>query len=206
MLRVLKHPKGDIGVAVSGGPDSMAALDFFSRRKSYKTIALHVDHGTAFAPVGRECVELYCSAHNIELRICKLSEKPPQGQSKEKWWAQQRYQFFRVQEDLPQIITAHHLGDAVEDWITSCMEGTPTLSPLEFDKFLRPFLLSTKEDLIHWCETHDVPYVHDPSNLENQYNRNKVRNRVRPAIEEAFPGIETTVRKLLLKQYQKGVK
>jgi tRNA(Ile)-lysidine synthase len=202
LLRLLEHPKGDIGVAVSGGPDSMAALDFLRKRKGNKTIALHVDHGTSFAPIGRECVELYCQTHGIELRTCTLIEAPPKGVSKEKWWAQRRYAFFRAQDDLGCIVTAHHLDDVVEDWITSCMKGTPALSPLKFDNFLRPFLLSTKEDLIHWCESHSVPYVHDPSNMMDEYTRNKVRNRVRPAIEEAFPGIQTTVRKLLLKQYK----
>ena len=50
MLKILGKLPRELGVAVSGGPDSMAILDFLSN--NHNVTAAYFDHGTDF---GEEC-------------------------------------------------------------------------------------------------------------------------------------------------------
>ena len=50
MLRVLGKLPSELVVAVSGGPDSMAILDFLSN--NHNVTAAYFDHGTSF---GKHC-------------------------------------------------------------------------------------------------------------------------------------------------------
>ena len=63
MLRVLGKLPRELVVAVSGGPDSMAILDFLSN--NHNVTAAYFDHGT---PFGKECkhfVKDFCKDQDI---------------------------------------------------------------------------------------------------------------------------------------------
>ena len=65
MLRVLGKIPREVVVAVSGGPDSMAILDFLSN--NHNVTVAHFDHGTAF---GKDCkyfVTEFCEERDIPL-------------------------------------------------------------------------------------------------------------------------------------------
>ena len=56
MIRVIGNIPPKITIAVSGGADSMAVLDFL--RRGHKEISvIHIDHGTVFGSVARKVVE-----------------------------------------------------------------------------------------------------------------------------------------------------
>ena len=48
-----------------------------------------------------------------------------------------------------------------------------------------------------------MSYIEDPSNKDTAHDRNFVRHTMMPHIKHLNPGIETTVRKMILEQYNK---
>ena len=57
-------------VAVSGGPDSMAVLDFLSRKNP---VVLHFNHGTQHGEDAELFVRDYCKENNLELHVGQIS-------------------------------------------------------------------------------------------------------------------------------------
>ena len=67
MIRVLGKIPNKITIAVSGGPDSMAALDFLSRRRDVSAAFFH--HDTDASEKGFSLVKTYCEKHGIEFSV-----------------------------------------------------------------------------------------------------------------------------------------
>jgi len=202
MIKILGKVPSNIGVAVSGGIDSMAMLDFL-RRGNHKITALHYNHGTGqYADDAEKLVNDYCTKNNISLIIGRNEEEPPAGVSRENWWRGKRYEFFE-ESYKGQIAMAHHLDDCVEGWIFSSLNGKGRLIPHMRDQFIRPFLTTEKNEFTLWCVRKGVPTIDDPSNSDTRYRRNYIRHVLMPHAIEVNPGIKKTVRKLLLKAIEK---
>lgn len=192
----LKVPQ-KIAVAVSGGVDSMAALDFLRRSRDVEV--LHYNHGTGeHADKATELVRNYCSVHDLFCVVGWNSDEMPSGVSPEAWWREKRYEFFADATTRP-IVTAHHLGDVVENWIFTSLNGNPFLIPASRDQYLRPFLTTDKDDLINWCSRKGVPYIEDVTNVDTRYRRNYIRHVMMPHIEYINPGIKKTIKKKIIK-------
>jgi tRNA(Ile)-lysidine synthase len=194
----------EVGLALSGGCDSMAVLDYLllSRRK---VTAIHVDHGDEYSA---ECVDLvtkYCKYRDVPLYVSEPIGPKPMGMSEEMWWRQERYEFLRhIQSiiDLP-IITAHNLDDQVETWLMSMIKGTPKLIPSYRDNpnIIRPFLLTRKESLRDWCIQKAVPFLDDPENDNWEHERCYTRHHLVSAVTDINPGIHRKVAKLVRDKY-----
>ena len=195
MIRVTGKIPRRVAVAVSGGIDSMAALDFL--RRSHKVVVLHYNHGKPYAPKAEALVRGYCIEHQLTLVIGRCNEEMPAGVSKEAWWREQRYKFFTEATSLP-IVTAHHLDDQVENWIFTSMNGNPFLIPHTRDQFIRPFITTEKNDFTLWCVRKGVPTINDPTNDDTKYRRNYIRHTMMPHVLAITPGIRKTIKKKVL--------
>ena len=189
-----KIPKR-VAIAVSGGIDSMAVLDFL--RRSRDVVVLHYNHGTPYAPKAEALVRAYCMQHKLTIVIGRCNEEMPAGVSKEAWWRDQRYKFFTEATSLP-IVTAHHLDDQVENWIFTSMNGNPFLIPHTRDQFIRPFITTEKNDFTLWCVRKGVPTINDPTNDDTKYRRNYIRHTMMPHVLAINPGIKKTIKKKIL--------
>ena len=195
MIRVTGKIPRRVAVAVSGGIDSMAALDFL--RRSHEVVVLHYNHGTPYAPKAEALVRAYCMKHKLTIVIGRCEEEMPAGVSKEAWWRDQRYKFFTEATSLP-IVTAHHLDDQVENWIFTSMNGNPFLIPHSRDQFIRPFITTEKNDFTLWCVRKGVPTINDPTNDDTKYRRNYIRHTMMPHVLAINPGIKKTIKKKIL--------
>jgi tRNA(Ile)-lysidine synthase len=147
---------------------------------------------------GRELVEQYCAQHNIPLRIGKLSKARPIKLSQEEHWRNERYAWFRQQEDL--IVTAHHLDDCVETWVFNTSHGNPWTIPYRHDNVVRPVRATTKADLINWAERHCVPWCEDISNNDLNFARNRIRHCIVPEILKINPGLPKVIKKKVVNE------
>jgi tRNA(Ile)-lysidine synthase len=195
MIHILGKIPRTVAVAVSGGIDSMAVLDFLRRGKRDITV-LHYNHSTPFAGAAEGLVREYCRTYALPLLTEKNEAEAPSGASMENFWRKQRYSFF-AKVNLP-IITCHHLDDAVESWVFTSMHGNPFLIPHKRDNFIRPFLITEKSELSYWAITKNVPYISDPSNNETKYQRNYIRHKMMPHVLRINPGIKKTIKKKYL--------
>ena len=193
-----KIPKR-VAIAVSGGIDSMAVLDFL--RRKHDVLVLHYNHGTPYAPKAETLVREYCEKHSLDLMVGTCQKEMPAGVSHEAWWREQRYKFFEWATELP-IITAHHLDDCVENWIFTSMNGNPFLIPHKRDQYIRPFLTTEKREFTIWCVRKDVPTITDPSNDNTKYMRNYIRHTMMPHVLKINPGIKKVVKKKIVEACQ----
>ena len=198
MIKLLGAVPNEVTVACSGGPDSMAAVDFF--RAGRKNVAIaHFDHGTEHGIHARDFVETYAAEAKLDIVVGEIRGEKPTGKSWEDWWRDQRYEFFR---GLPgRLVTAHHLDDVAEWWVFSSLHGTSRLIPHSNGAVIRPFLSTPKARLVEWCDRHDVPYVIDPTNQAGPNMRALLRNSIMPNVYTINPGLHRVLIRKLQENY-----
>jgi len=184
-------PKSII-VACSGGVDSMAVVDFLSRKHDI-TIA-HFNHGTQHGERAFRFVANYCSKNNISMLVGFCRTEKLKKESQEEYWRRERYDFLK---DLGPVITCHHLDDCIETYIWSSLHGTPKVIPLTRNNVIRPFLTTRKQDFVYWCESHNVSWIEDESNKNSRYTRNYIRNELMPHALHVNPGLPKLVKKIV---------
>ena len=90
MIKLLGRVPRNSYIAVSGGSDSMAALDFLHNGGRRNLVALHFNHGTEHADKAESLVRSFCLENEIPAVFGKISEEAPKGSSKEDFWRKQR--------------------------------------------------------------------------------------------------------------------
>ncbi len=194
MIKILGKIPKDIIVACSGGPDSMAVLDFLSRSKRNIKV-LHFDHGTAHAKDAKRLVEEYCEKSGIFCVTHEISGAPEKGESLEAWWRNRRYEVINLLDDT--IVTGHNLNDVAEWWLFTSLRGNPRLMPYQNLNVIKPFILTEKETLTAWCDKNKVPYIIDPTNSGDRFARGRIRKNIMPHALDIAPGFLGTIRKMV---------
>src|ERR1035437_1534235 len=193
MITLLRPLPREIIIAVSGGIDSMAALDFL--RRNHKVSVAYFDHGTDHGTDAREFVGNYCDMKAVPFFYKKI-EGERTTESPEEFWRIKRYEFLHS-FDLP-VITAHTIDDCVETWIWSSLHGESKIIPYSYKNVIRPFLLTSKQDLQSWCLNKKIDWIEDPSNCDTKYRRNLIRHDMMPYVLKISPGIAKVIRKKLI--------
>ena len=197
MIRLCNKLPQKFCIAVSGGIDSMAALDFLSNGKR-DIVVLHYNHNTLHSDKAENLVKDYCSFKNINFISSKLTTVRPKGHSKEDFWRRERYKFFEQSCNNLPVITCHHLDDLVETWIFTSLHGDSKLIPAQRGRYLRPFLLTRKAIFEDWCDRKNVPYAVDPSNEDTAYMRNYIWHEIVSKALVVNPGLPKVLRKKVL--------
>ena len=201
MLRIIGKIPQRVTVACSGGVDSMVFVDFLLKGKRKVDLAFF-NHDTGHSREAEKFVRQYAAKNNLILTIGRV--KGTKGKrSFEEFWRDERYQFLESFRSSF-IITNHHLDDVVETWLFSSFHGKPNLIPYQRgDKIFRPFLMTSKKDIMSYAERKGVEWIEDPSNkMTKNIMRNQIRHNVMPEVLKVNPGIRTTIRKKLLEIYK----
>jgi tRNA(Ile)-lysidine synthase len=186
-------------LAFSGGVDSTAVADFLLKGRHDVTLAFF-HHGTQASDEAEEFVRNFASERNAHIVIGRLSVGIPRGRSIEDFWREERYKFLSTFQTP--VVTAHHLDDAVETWIFSSLHGQGKLIPVERGNVVRPFLVTTKDDLKDWALRKNVPWIDDKSNDDVKYMRNLIRHKIVPEALKVNPGLRTVIKKKYLQLNQ----
>ena len=201
MIQLLGKIPNNVYVAVSGGPDSMAVLDFLNNGK--RTVsALYFNHCTEHGYEAKKFVRNYCMSRGIGLLDDRVRTQKPDNESWEEFWRNERYKYFKRHSERP-IITGHHLNDVAEWWVFSALNGTPRLIPYRNGNVIRPFLSTPKASFVDWCDRKGVPYVTDPGNFNCKFARSRIRNNIMPEALKINPGLLTVLQKKLRSGFEK---
>lgn len=215
-LNVIGRIPEKVVLACSGGPDSMAVLNYLLNNNRRRVMVAYFNHGTEHGDQAEIFIRNWVDAYNDDFprnsihlsvgRINDLSKRGPK-QSLEEYWREERYKFFMNYHKDYTFITAHHLDDQVEQYLFSVMHGKERLIPYRSwgGRVIRPFLLSKKEALVEWCDDKGVSYMIDPSNEDTKYMRNYIRHEFISKAMRINPGIHKTVRKKMLAHLESGV-
>lgn len=206
MFRLLGRIPESCYLACSGGSDSMVFADFMLRFPRRKFEIIHFNHGTEYCDEAEAFVRAFAERNRIPFHSDRIADpEVPDGESRENYWRDARYSFFSKFSDRP-IVTCHHLNDCVETWIMTSLTGNPRLIPYRNARYnvIRPFLAVPKSEIESWAARHHVKYVTDGSNFDTSIRRNYVRHVMMEHVRKVNPGIETTVRNLVLKAFSES--
>ncbi|WP_340264482.1 tRNA lysidine(34) synthetase TilS [Sphingobium mellinum] len=178
-------PKQRFGVAVSGGPDSMALLDLAAAAFPGRVEAATVDHGLRPASAEEAAmVAQWCAAQSIPHVI--LHPAGPVEGNIQHWARAQRYALlaaWRGERRIDWIFTAHHADDQLETMLMRLNRGAGVngLAGIRARQghVLRPLLATRRAELLAHAERRGLPYVEDPSNRDLRFDRAAIRARLR---------------------------
>ena len=144
MLRVLGKLPRELVVAVSGGPDSMAILDFLNN--NHNVTACYFDHGTEFGDECKSFVKDFCESKDIPLIGDYISSSRQRANPWKSTGVMNGTNAFTA-FDMP-VITGHHLDDVIEWFLFSSMHGQGKVIPYKNKNVFRPFISTPKSILL----------------------------------------------------------
>ena len=205
-------------LAVSGGPDSIAMLNCLFNLKikleekenlRFQIYVAHVNHMIREEAKSDETyVQELCDKLNIPFFSKSIDVKKIAHNNKmgiEEAGRIERYNFFNeVMEKTNgnKIAIAHNKNDKIETIIMHLLRGTGLngligLEPIKNNKYIRPLLECSRQEIEEYCEKNNLNPKIDKTNFDNTYTRNKIRNIVIPYIKQEFnPNIVETLDRL----------
>ena len=174
----------------------MVMLDFFVQAKLSVAVA-HIDHLTRAGQSTKDAAFVASHCASLGLRCYTTTFDIDQAEQHNFQAAARAFRYAYLEElcrihDYTYICTAHHKNDRLETLLmnigrSSGLAGITSLRYLEGDHLLRPLLPYSREQLEAYARQHNVPYMHDVSNDGDDYDRNKIRHSVIPALLSIYP-------------------
>ena len=171
-------------LACSFGPDSMALFSMLLK-EGYNFKVAYVNYNLREESViEEEKLTEYCLKNNIELYKFIVPPNSIKGNLESKC-RDIRYSFFQeVYEEyaFDALLVAHHLDDLIETYLIQknrkskvSYYGLSGQRMIFGMNVIRPLLNFSKQELLDYCESNNVPFMIDKTNLEPIYLRNKIR-------------------------------
>jgi len=214
--------KENLAVAVSGGPDSLA-LAFLTKCHSLKNQVkvkyFIVDHKLRKeSTLEAKKVKGILKKININCTILDWNGKKPtkniQAIARDK-----RYYLLANEckkNNIKYLLLGHHLNDLLENFLIRIVRGSGLNGLISFSKntkyrgqnlnILRPLLNLEKKDLLYISNKVFKFYIKDPSNVNEDYQRTRIRNLLRSLEKEGLDTkkLELTINNL--KDSDKSIK
>jgi len=202
--------KDNILLAVSGGIDSMTLMHLlYQNDYSFSIAHCNFSLRGKESDNDQEFIESISRSKKIEIFVKKFNTKEYVKQNKisiQMGARELRYRWFnnlRKKHNFNFIATAHHRNDSVETLLINLIRGTG-ISGLHGIKMLdnyiiRPLLSFDKNDIIKYAKDNNILYREDSSNRDDQYIRNKIRNKIIPIMKEINPDVINSINKTILK-------
>jgi tRNA(Ile)-lysidine synthase len=195
-LDALIDPGTRLGLAVSGGPDSVAMLLLAVAARPGGVEAATVDHG--LRPESRseaDTVGTLCEKLGVPHATLAIEWDLPPTSAIQEQARIVRYGALAAwlrDRELGALLTAHHLDDQAETMLMRLNRGSGVrglagmrrVAPLPGDPdqlLLRPLLGWRRTELEEICATAGVPPALDPSNEDDSYERVRVRRSLAAA-------------------------
>ncbi|MBO5394305.1 MAG: tRNA lysidine(34) synthetase TilS [Clostridia bacterium] len=191
-----------IGVACSGGSDSIALLHYLAQNQEkfdIEVVAIHVDHAIredSYLDVDlvRETArELGIRFYKFRVDVPKIAKEKSMGI--EEAAREARYGVFKslINKGLiDKIALAHHAQDQAETILMHIFRGAGLAGAKGMEArsekiYVRPLLNTSKEEILQYIDDNRLEYRDDSTNKDNSYNRNFVRNVLIKEIETRWP-------------------
>lgn len=198
----LFRPGERIGIAVSGGPDSVLLLDFLfrlGRKVGFLTAAVHFNHHLRGAEsdadeafVAGRASELGIEFFRAEAPIARIARE--RRSNVEATARKLRYRFFFSLVNanrLDKVATAHTADDQAETVLLRLFRGTGArgmggIHPVLGGKIIRPFLSVTRHEIELEIGERELPFRVDSTNRDLRFTRNRIRHDVLPLLQGEF--------------------
>ena len=192
-------PSGRVGLAVSGGADSVALAFLLTkggkkRNAANRFVILHVDHG-----LRKESKDEYRFVRSLAKRLgvpfkgvrAKVAKRA--GESLEMAARRVRLAFFAKCTKalgLDAIATGHHMDDVAETFLMKLRRaslcGIREKSEVGVVRFVRPLLGCRDAELKAYLRKYGEVWCEDATNGDCTIERNRVRHEVIPFLERTL--------------------
>ena len=196
-------------LAVSGGIDSMymanKASELFpgaSFAVAHCNFSLREDESDGDELFVRE----WCDEKNIKLYVKRFQTHDyatAKGISIEMAARELRYSWFSElcsEFSFDAVAVAHNANDNAETLILNLLRGTGSkglrgMSCISGENpvIVRPLLGTTREDIERWMIRNGKKWREDRTNADNDYKRNRIRNRIFPIFKQINPSFIRTL-------------
>ena len=184
--------KEDLAVAVSGGPDSLALAYLakcYSIKNKIKVKYFIVDHKLRKeSSLEAKTVKSILKKIDINCKILKWNGKKPskniQAEARDK-----RYSLLANEckkSSIKYLLLGHHINDLFENFFIRLVRGSGLKGLISLSKnakyknenlnILRPLLDLEKNDLLNISKKVFNFFIKDPSNINKDYKRTRIRN------------------------------
>ena len=196
------NTKEDIAIAVSGGPDSLSIAFLakcYALKNNIKVKCFIVDHKLRKeSSLEAKNVRNVLTRFNIENKILPWHGKKPvkniQALARDK-----RYLLLTNEckkHKIKNLLLGHHLDDLSENFLIRLVRGSGLNGLTSFDKttkyknqdlnILRPLLNIEKKDLVYISKKVFNFFVKDPSNINENFKRTRIRKLLHSLEEEGL--------------------
>lgn len=197
--------------AFSGGPDSVALLHALASACPAAGIGLSAVHCN-FHLRGEEsdrdarfaadfCRRLGIPLDTADFDTCSYCRE--KGISTEMGARKLRHDLFRRLCDKygALLATGHNADDNAETLLLNMLRGSGVKGlrgMLPFDgHIIRPLLRYSRKEILEYLRNHRLDYVTDSTNLESEYRRNYLRNKILPLLREKWHGADRAIARTL---------
>jgi len=199
-----------VGVAVSGGADSVALLRALlpvAREMGLVLHVMHVEHGLRGAESEADAAFVAALAQEHELtlhstRVDTAARVREQKESVEEAARHLRYAYFRellAQGTVDAVATAHTRDDQAETVVLKLLRGAWTeglsgIHPVvacERGQIVRPLLGVGRAEIEAYLRELGQPWREDSTNADTKFARNRVRHELLPEMKKMNPKVGT---------------
>ena len=198
-------------IAFSGGPDSMFLyyiLKTLQKEYNFKISLIYINHNLRDdVDNDIKIVTKFAKENGIKLYIKNIDVKKYAKENKksiELAARELRYEIINktlIEIEYNKIATGHNLDDNVETLIFRLIRGTSTKGlkgiPIKRGNIIRPILHFEKNEIIKFLNEKNIEYVNDYTNLENDYTRNYIRNKIFPMFSNINLNFKVKINELI---------
>ncbi|HEY6988132.1 MAG TPA: tRNA lysidine(34) synthetase TilS [Bryobacteraceae bacterium] len=183
---------GRVGVAVSGGADSVALLHILRGLRSDLTV-LHVNHHLRGEESDGDEAFVRELAQSLGVAVLVEHATPAPGNLEGEARHARRAFFLRSREEfgLVRIALGHTRSDQAETVLFRLLRGSGLtglagMRPITEDGFIRPLLAIGREEVRSWAREQGLTWREDSSNADLRFSRNRLRHETLPELARTY--------------------
>lgn len=199
-----------LAVAVSAGPDSVTmfyCLNELKKDIGFDLVIFHINHMLRGKESDRDEAFVKDLASSLDISFHSARVNVTEYQKKRKCSIQvaaREMRYFHLDQladrhSISKIATGHTANDQAETVLMRILKGSGLrgiagIPPIRDNKYIRPLLEVTREEVKEYLNQNQIKFLMDSTNLKNNYLRNQVRNELIPSLKEKFnPSIVETL-------------
>jgi tRNA(Ile)-lysidine synthase len=196
-------PGSRLGVAVSGGADSVFLLHALRELASAELSVIHIEHGIrGFASIEdaafvKDLAERFgLPFHLRTANVLAIADNQEQAAR------HVRQKFFTeliATGNVDRIATGHTRSDQAETVLYRILRGSGLaglagILPITKEGLVRPLLEMDRAEIEAWLIQRNIAWREDESNQSRIYARNRLRHKILPLLRETFnPNLDETL-------------
>jgi len=192
-----------LGVAVSGGADSVFLLHALREMASAELSVIHIEHGIRGSASIEDAVFVKELAEKLGLPFhLHGADVPAIPDNQEQAARHVRQKFFAeliAAGTVDRIATGHTRSDQAETVLYRILRGSGLagmagILPVTKEGLVRPLLEIDRAEIEAWLRERNIAWREDASNQDRTYARNRLRHEILPLLRETFnPKLDETL-------------